>query len=173
MASVLITKTIVGSVGRVYDLREVGKNGNKALDFSVAVTPRKKEGDEWVDGETIWQNITVWNRLAENVASSLRSGDRVVVIGRESQKPEYTNKDGVVVPARPIVVADYVGLELTYHGAQSKREARGGNSGDGNSYNNARSSAPAAAPAAKPAQKDTDIFADDDFDFDSGDVLPF
>ena len=48
----------------------------------VASTPRRVDkSGAWSDGETIWFGVSCWRLLAENVASSLRTGDRVVVTG--------------------------------------------------------------------------------------------
>ena len=165
MASVIVQKTVVGTVGSVYDLRTVGQKQQSVLDFSVASTPRKNVDGEWVDGTTNWTTITVWGRLADNVSASLKKGDRVIAYGREEMKDGYTNKEGVEVAARPILVADFVGLELSYAAAESKREASSGG---------ARKAAPAAAskPAAvsKPAATDEDIFGEDELS-DDGDLF--
>lgn len=139
---------LVGRVGNVYEQRNVGEKNTAVLDFSVAVTPRKKNGDEWVDGETYWINVTVWNRLAENVAASLKSGDRVIVLGRTEMKPGFTKKDGTEAPARPIVVADFVGLDLGFDAAHSDRVSKGGNaksssnSGSGGQKQESKKAAP-------------------------------
>lgn len=163
--AILAQQTIVGNIGRVYELRTVGKNNTPVIDFSIAVTPRKKDGDEWVDGETYWVTVTAWNKLAENVAESFNAGDRVFVVGRTDMKEGYTNKNGEEQPARPIVIADFAGLEISYAPAESKREARGGG--------NRQASRPAAAKKApaKPAPVEDDIFADD-LDFGDDDA-PF
>lgn len=160
MASVLSRQTIVGNIGKVYDLRSVGES-NQVVDFSVAVTPRKKDGDGWKDGETVWHHVTVWGKLAENVAASLKVGDRVVIIGRSDIKAGYTNRDGVEVAPRPIVIADYVGLELGHSPAESRRE--GGQSTQQRS--NPAPKPAAAAPAPEKASDDLN-WGDDDWDAD-------
>ena len=162
----LAQQVLVGNIGKVYDLRTVGKNNSAVLDFSLAITPRKKEGDDWVDGETYWVNCTAWNKLAENISESFKSGDRVIVVGRTDMKEGYTNKDGDAMPARPILIVDFAGLEVSYNGAESKRKT----SGEGRSSAPARPAAKKAAPPKKEEAED-DIFADD-FDFDDGDA-PF
>lgn len=164
--AILAQQTIVGNVGRVYDLRTVGKNNTPVLDFSVAVTPRKKDGDEWVDGETYWITITAWNKLAENVAESFKSGDRVFVYGRIEMKSGYTNKEGNAVEGRPIMIADFAGLEVSYNAAESKRESH---SGQGRSSK----PSPKKETSPKPAAKDDDLFGEDDFDFNDNDSMPF
>lgn len=175
--AILAQQIIVGNIGKVYDLRTVGKDNTPVVDFSVAVTPRKRDGDEWKDGETYWVTVTAWNKLAENVAASFNSGDRVIVYGRVEMKDGYTNRDGEAVPARPIMVADFAGLEVSYAPAESKR-VRGGGNGGGSDRSSSRSSGPsqqrreAPKPAPKPAEDD--LFGDDDdFSFGDGDDTPF
>lgn len=69
----------------------ITKSGIPFTNFRVGVTPRKKDGENWVDGETKWVSVTAWRYLAER-ASSLAKGQRVVVKGVLSLS-EY-EKDG-------------------------------------------------------------------------------
>jgi len=165
--AVLANQTLVGSIGRVYDLRTVGRDNQEVIDFTVAVTPRKKVDGEWTDGETYWITVTAWGKLAKNVSESFNSGDRVFVYGRTDMKNGYTNKEGVEVPARPIVIAEFTGLELSFHPAHSDRPARGDRERSENrSSNNSRSnsSSNSAPSVKKPAPK-----SDDDLDFGDDD----
>jgi len=59
-------------------------NGSVVTDFRIAHTPRRvdKATGAWSDGETIWFGVSCWRLLAENVAASLKTGDRVVVSGQ-------------------------------------------------------------------------------------------
>ena len=68
-------------------------NGNAVVDLRIATTPRKKVGEEWVDGETLWFDVSVWKQFAENVAASLHKGDRVTVSGRLAQST-FVREDG-------------------------------------------------------------------------------
>lgn len=161
--AILASQTLVGSVGRVYELRTVGKDNQEVIDFTVAVTPRKKVDGEWTDGETYWLTITAWGKLAKNISESFNSGDRVFVLGRTEMKAGYTNKDQVEVPARPILIAEFAGLELSYNPAHSDRPAKGERTERSESR---PASKPAAAKAAaKPAADDDLDFGDDDEDF--------
>lgn len=162
--AILATQTLVGSVGSVYDVRTVGKDNREVVDFTVAVTPRKKVGDEWTDGDTYWTTVTAWGKLAVNIKESFNKGDRVFVIGRTDMKAGYTNKEGVEVPARPILIAEFAGHELSFNPAHSDRVSRNGNS------NGPAKSSPAAKTAkAKPA-KDADDDLDLGFDDDDDDL---
>lgn len=169
MASVSSEMTVVGNVGGIYELRRVGKDKKAVIDFSIAVTPRVRQGDEWKDGETTWISVTAWEKLAENIEKSFNKGDRVFVKGRTSTKPEYTKDDGTVIPAKLVLTADYAGLEIAYDSASSDRVARSG----GGSSSSARSS---VAPAAKKAApKKVAAVSDDDFDLglDDDEDAPF
>lgn len=178
MAGILATQTLVGSVGRVYDLRTVGQNNNEVIDFTVAVTPRKKVGDDWVDGTTYWMTVTAWGRLAKNIAESFRPGDRVVVIGRTEMKDAYTNKDGGEVPARAILIADFAGLEVSYNPAKSDRVSK---SDGGSSSSRSSSSGSSSSSSSRrnddddaPAKSSSKASQDDDLDFDDDDSFtPF
>lgn len=158
--AILSEQTIVGQVGNVYDLRDT-KGGNKVIDFSVAVTPRKKEGDKWVDGDTTWFSVTAWGRLAENIRDSFQKGDRVFVRGRCETKPGYTkkNQDGSEseVGPRPVLIAEYAGHELAFAPSTQHRQKRDGSSSA------PRQSAPArkaAAPAKDELSFDDNAMSD-------------
>ena len=75
--------TAVGNVGAPPRTRVVA-GGSIVTDFRIASTPRKvdKATGAWADGQTIWFGVSCWRLLAENVAASVKTGDRVVVTGR-------------------------------------------------------------------------------------------
>lgn len=160
--AILSTQVLVGNVGRVYDLRTVGSENRKVIDFTIAVTPRKKVGDEWTDGDTYWSTVTAWGRLAENIAESFNAGDRVFVYGRTEMKPGYTNREGVEVDARPIIVAEFAGHEVSFNAATSARVA--GKS----SYSEA--SKPVSKPVESKPTATKDVFDADDDDLFGDDL---
>lgn len=165
--AILANQTLVGSVGRVYELRTVGKDNQEVIDFTVAATPRKKIDGEWTDGETYWLTITAWGKLAKNISESFNSGDRVFVYGRTEMKAGYTNKEQVEVPPRPILIAEFAGLELSFNPAHSDRQPKA---------KGERSSQSESRPASKPVTKaPAKAAADDDLDFgdDDDDFTPF
>ena len=178
--AILANQTIVGTIGNVYELRTVGQDNRKVIDFSVAVTPRRQVNGEWTDGETYWVNVTAWNRLAENIAESFRKGDRVFIHGRTDMKASYTNKEGVEVPARPFVTADFAGLEVSFAAAHSTRQPsgrssesynRGGgngggyNNGGGNGGNRSQGNGGSQRQSQAPAVDEDDLGFDEDSDF--------
>lgn len=97
--------TIIGNVGQQPEMR-VTPNGTQVLEFTVATTFGKDDKKQ-----TTWHNVTCFGRLAENVASSVQKGNRVVVIGRldisvstkAEQKRTFTK-----------IIADNVGLDLSF-----------------------------------------------------------
>ena len=88
------TITVVGNVGKSPRTRVVA-GGSVVTDFRIASTPRKvdKTTGEWSDLETIWFGVTCWRQLAENVAASVKTGDRVVVTGT-LQAHTWKNEQG-------------------------------------------------------------------------------
>ena len=75
--------TVTGNVGAMPRTRVVA-SGSVVTDFRIANTPRDvdKASGQWSDGPTIWFGVSCWRALAENVAASVKTGDRVVVSGR-------------------------------------------------------------------------------------------
>lgn len=91
--------TIIGHVGKDPEMK-ITKTGISVASFSVAVTPRKKEGDGWTDGETTWFRISAWHRDGEAAVETLRKGDRVIVQGRFSTSTY--DKDGTTMTVNEI-----------------------------------------------------------------------
>jgi single-strand DNA-binding protein len=59
-------------------------SGDVVAKFRIASTARRRSqaGGEWVDGGSLFVQVTCWRQLAENVIASLGVGDPVVVRGR-------------------------------------------------------------------------------------------
>ena len=112
--------TVVGNVGAQPRTRVVA-GGSVVTDFRIASTPRKvdKTTGTWSDGETIWFGVSCWRALAENVAASVKTGDRVVVTGRllaRAWKNEHgEERSGLEIDAQAI------GLDLTRGKAVQER----------------------------------------------------
>lgn len=101
-----------GRIGRVEELREFGNQGGCVLNFSVAETPRYKKGDEWVDGTTIWTNVSIFGDEARNLQRSVVPGTFVTVVG-ERRANEYTVKDSNEKRTAQYVVATQVAVSIT------------------------------------------------------------
>ena len=103
--------TVVGHVAAPPRLRTL-ESGVAVTDFRLATTPRRRDKEgEWADGETIWFGVTAWRVLAENVAGSIKKGDRVIATGllttRTWENEQGERRSNLEVDARS------VGLELS------------------------------------------------------------
>lgn len=85
----MLTVTLSGNLGRDADVRQT-PNGKDVTNLSVGVTPRVKKNGDWVDAETMWFNVTVWQALPPALYSK---GQTVVVSGDLTQRTY--EKDGV------------------------------------------------------------------------------
>jgi single-strand DNA-binding protein len=83
--------TIEGNLGSDPELKAV--KDETLSSFSLAHTPRKKVGNNWEDGETIWFRVTFWNSKSDLVLDHLKKSDKVIVMGSLSQS-NYTSKAG-------------------------------------------------------------------------------
>lgn len=81
-----MNETNVTIVGRVINAPEYRRTVNdvEIAKFRVASNERRydKENNTWVDGDTLYVNVTCWRRLAFGVRACLDKGDPVVVTGR-------------------------------------------------------------------------------------------
>lgn len=111
-----ITIELVGNLVADPQLRVVG-SGAAVCSFRVGVTPRHRntETGQWQDGNSMFLGVSAWRHLAENVAASLRRGDRVFVHGRLRQRAYTTQagEDRVVFE----VDADMIAPDLNRHTA--------------------------------------------------------
>ena len=83
--------TVIGNLGADAEFKKTPK-GTPVTSFNLANTPRKQVNNEWIDGETTWFRVFVWNRDAAG-ATILRKGDKVVVTGRFSLD-SYEDREG-------------------------------------------------------------------------------
>ena len=66
-------------------------SGKAVANFRVACSERKKQGDEWVDGDECFLDCSIWDKAAENLTESLTVGAKVIVTGRLRQRSYETN----------------------------------------------------------------------------------
>jgi single-strand DNA-binding protein len=66
-------------------------SGKAVANFRVATSERKKQGDEWVDGDECFLDCSIWDKAAENLTESLTVGAKVIVTGRLRQRSYETN----------------------------------------------------------------------------------
>lgn len=100
------TVTLTGRIGNEPQINFT-QTGRAVANISVAVTPSTKDGDKWIDKDTLWFRVALW-RNAEAAVEELQKGDLVTVAGKLSQNT-YTNKEGETKITLEID-ADYVGL---------------------------------------------------------------
>ena len=77
---------VQGVVGTNPTLGYTPKSNRAFCRFRVAVTPRHREGDRWVDDDTMWMTAKAWGSLARHLAYSVHKGEPVVLVGRLSEE---------------------------------------------------------------------------------------
>jgi single-strand DNA-binding protein len=115
--------SFIGNLGGEPELRFT-PSGAAVVNFSVGVAERKKDGDNWVDGETTWYRCNAWRTLAENIAESLTRGARVVVTGTIKSR-SYENREGGKGVSWEVEV-DGIGPDLRFATAKVQRAERSG-----------------------------------------------
>lgn len=130
--------SVVGRLGVAPKLEYLG-SGAAVCEFRIAQTQRKKEGDNWVDGDTFWYPIKCWRRLAEK-AACLPVGAPVRVTGKlvqESWKTEQGDNRHVlkIVASAVDVVSGLIG---DIESAQGEIAFRWGNNRQGQQRTNLR-----------------------------------
>lgn len=109
--SMAFMEFVVGNIGRIDDLRELG-NDNAVINFSVVHTPRSFKNGEWVDGEPVWVDVSLFGSKARTFArSNLKPGVEVIVAGKRTAS-RFTPRDSQEEVVRQSIVADYVGLSI-------------------------------------------------------------
>lgn len=125
--------TVVGNIVRDPELKFT-PSGKAVTTFTVAQTPRKfnRETNEWVDAsDTNYFRCTIWDSPAENVAETLKTGNRVIVTGTLSTRT-YTDKEKVEHTTTNNLTVDEVGPSLRYSTAVvTKTQRNGGGGGNG------------------------------------------
>lgn len=110
--------TVIGNLVADPELRQTN-NGKSVMNFSLAYTPRKPDG---TDGQTSFYDITAWEYLADNIAASVKKGDRLIVVGRLSQQ-KYQDNDGNN-RTKLVITADEVGGTMRFHTIEMSRTAK-------------------------------------------------
>ena len=104
----LPTITLIGNLTADPELRWT-QSGKPVTSLRMACNERKKnEAGEWVDGDTLFMNVTVW-RNAQAVSDALKKGSPIIVYG--TLKQDNVDKDGVKTSYFK-VNADDVALQL-------------------------------------------------------------
>lgn len=114
---------LVGNITREPELRYTPA-GNAVVQFGLAVNRRYKRNGEDVE-EVSFVDVTCWQSLAENVASSLKKGTRAVVIGR-LQQDTWEDKNGGGKRSKLQVIADEVSPSLRWADCEVTKNPRDG-----------------------------------------------
>lgn len=86
------TVTVEGFVTKDPELRQAA--GKNVVSVDIAHTPRKKEGNDWVDaGDTIWFQASFWDRDAQPIMDAVKKGTLVTVTG-QPELNVYSKNDG-------------------------------------------------------------------------------
>jgi len=94
--------------------------GLQILSFRLASTQRKfdENTQKWVELDTNWYTVSAFRELAENGATSIAKGDRVVVSGKLRIRDwENTDRSGTTVE----VEASILGHDLNWCTASAVR----------------------------------------------------
>jgi len=142
---------IDGRIGKDADVR-MTNSGDAVLSFSIANTERKKVGNEWVDGDTAWYDVTYWLKPGEK-AGDFRKGAYLCLRGR--LKVEKWEREGVKHSKVKIAMREVESWEFVKGG-----KPQGGNSG---------ASEPQRQAPAKPSTTSSDDFDPSAYD----DTIPF
>ena len=118
------TITICGNAMNV-ELR-FSSAGKAVANFRLASTPRRydKQASEWVDGETLWLDCSIWGQPAENLVETMGDAKsmRVIVQGRLQQR-SYDDREGNKRTVFEIDVEE-VGPSLTWATARVTRSGQ-------------------------------------------------
>ena len=109
--------TVKGNVGSDPELK-FSKSNTAYVTFSVAYTPRTKDGDNWVDGETIWFRVVQFGVKAEATTDMIKKGDAVLVHGAMKQST-YKDKEGKEKTSLEITATDVGVVPRMVRGKQS------------------------------------------------------
>ena len=86
--------TVVGNIGKEPEIKFL-PNGKGITSLSVAVTPRYRSGDEWVDDKPIWFKATFFDKKAEQIVDTYTKGQRISLTGQFVKGQPWTDKQGV------------------------------------------------------------------------------
>lgn len=126
--------TMVGNLVEDPELRFT-QGGVPVCNFRIASNRRWTGRDGQEQEETTFITANLWRDMAENVAESLRKGDRVVVIGRIKVR-SYENQQGQTVWVTEIE-ADEIAPSLRWARTSVSRTSggsSGGNQGGSNDF---------------------------------------
>lgn len=104
--------TVVGYLTADPELKNTS-NGLAVVNITIASTPSKfdKTTSQWVDGQTLFMRATAWRTMAEQIAASMKKGEKVIALGRLVAE-SYKDKDGNDRTATRLDL-DSIGIDLS------------------------------------------------------------
>ena len=116
------TLSIAGNLTRDPELRNIN-GGRTVVSFSIAENRRWADKTTGATQEAVtYLDVTAWGAMAEHVATSLRTGDRLLVTGRLEQR-SWEGTDGQRHTKHELVATE-VAASLRYAEASVTRAAR-------------------------------------------------
>ncbi|MGH8882963.1 MAG: single-stranded DNA-binding protein, partial [Stackebrandtia sp.] len=110
----LNTQMIVeGNVASDIQLRHTPA-GTAVADVIVLANSGRRTNGEYQPDEPTRIRVTAWDRLAENLAASAATGDRLVIVGRMHTEV-YPDRDTGEKRTSQKVTADAIGYSLRFH----------------------------------------------------------
>lgn len=134
--------TMIGNLTDDPELRFLG-SGTAVAKFRIASNRRWTDRDGQQQEETTFIDVNAWRDLGENVASSLKKGDRAIVIGRLRIR-SYEGQDKQTRWATEIE-ADEVAPSLRWAKVDLEK-THGRSSGSSSGQSSDQSSAPSPGP---------------------------
>ena len=116
------TITIRGFATTGIELRTTA-NGLVVGDFRMGSNERRPDPvtNVWAEGPTNWFRVNVFRALAQNAASSIHKGDRIIVVGK-LKISTYLRKDGTT-GTNVDIEAETIGPDLQFGTAHYTRVA--------------------------------------------------
>lgn len=143
------TITLTGNMTRDPELRFT-PSGQATASFGLAVNRRwqNQQTQEWEEAVSFF-DVVAWRELAENLAQSLKKGDRVIVTGRLEQRTWETAENER--RSKVEIVADDIACSFKYATAEvHKIQRTGGPPGaqDPNDYGSRQPARTGGGPSA-------------------------
>jgi single-strand DNA-binding protein len=115
------TLSIAGNLTRDPELRNVN-GGRTVVNFSLAENRRWADKDGGAQEAVSYLDVTAWGAMADHIATSLHTGDRVLVTGRLEQR-SWEGSDGARHTKHELVATE-VAASLRYAEATLTRATR-------------------------------------------------
>lgn len=117
------TITLEGNLAAQPELRFTG-NGTPVVDLTILVNRRiSNDAGQWSDGEPTRHRVAAFGTLAENIAGSLSTGDRVIVTG-DLHTEAWDDRESGEKRTGTKIIADAVGASLRWNTVTTGKQAK-------------------------------------------------